>query len=179
MTLRNALTAALLAALTASSATGAKAATIPTTTSTLTTTITVLSVCYFTTPSYTATYNYDPVSVNATAATTPVTVTLAYQCTSGDSSYGFTFAASTNHGGSTSRQAANGSNLISYGIYSDPGATTLIAPATEYKPSGEGTTTGVVGTPLTTSVYVASPGGQSSVVAGTYTDTVNIVISPT
>ena len=110
---------------------------------------------------------YDPISANAS---TPLTATGAINttCTNGASAT-VTLDQGTNpDSGSTAaiplRRMANGSNYMSYGLYSDNGYTDTFDGVTGVSVTG-------TGTQVATSVYGSIPAGQN-LPTGAYADTV-------
>jgi spore coat protein U-like protein len=147
---------------------------------TITTTITVANVCSFlTNQSYTAIFTYDPINANVTTAPAPQTVALKYVCTNGDATDKFSFDGGVSYSGSTRRAKGTAStpNYINYNLYTDAAATA--SPIAQNGTVTAAVGTGYIpGTPLTTSVYVGVPAGQSTVTADTYTDVVTVTINP-
>ena len=148
-------------------------------TATITTTITVLNVCAFTTTNYTTNFNYDPIIANNTTPPTTQAVALRYLCTFGATNDKFTFDGGKNASGSQRRALGTAStpDYINYGLYTDAANMVPIVPNTT-SVAGQTGTGYITGTPLSTTIYVGVPAGQTTVGADTYTDVVTVSLNP-
>lgn len=111
---------------------------------------------------------YDPIVTNASTALTASGV-VNTTCTNGASAT-ITLGQGANPGtGSTAsapvRRMANGTNYLSYGLYSNSSYTTTFDGTT-------GVTVTGTGAQVATTVYGSVPAGQNTLPAGSYSDTV-------
>jgi spore coat protein U-like protein len=141
-----------------------------TATGTLSSTATVTSNCTVSTTTV-AFGNVDVTSGSAVNSTGGISVT----CTNGTA-----WAASANAGAGTgaslaTRKMANGANLLNYVLYTDSARTTVWG-------DGAGGTTATLsdtgsGSAQAKTIYATVPAGQTSLPAGSYSDTVTVTIT--
>lgn len=171
--MRNTLTCTLPTAVfagVAALAVAAQPALAATTTSTLSVDATVTSNCSVSTTAVSFG------SVNVLSGTNvDATGGISVTCTSGTA-----WAASANEGGGTGatindRKMTSGSNLLSYDLYTDSARTTIWGDGT----TGNGSTiTGTgSGSAQASTIYARVPSGQSSVPAGSYSDSVTVTVT--
>ena len=141
-----------------------------TTTSTLSVDATVTSNCSVSTTAVSF-GNVNVLSGSNVDATGGISVT----CTSGTA-----WAASADAGGGTGatisdRKMTSGSNLLSYDLYTDSARTTIWGDGT----TGNGSTiTGTgSGSAQASTIYARVPSGQTSVPAGSYSDSVTVTVT--
>jgi len=115
-------------------------------------------------------------NVNATSATNvDSTGGISVTCTSGVA-WSASAAAGAGTGATLAvRKMANGTNLLNYALYTESTRTTVWG-------DGVGGTTGVItgtgsGSAQASTIYARVPGGQSTVPAGSYSDTVVVTIT--
>lgn len=108
--------------------------------------------------------DYDPVDVNATAAV-DTTADVVVACTK---NVAYDVALDTGDNGA--RRMTDGTDFLSYELYSDSTRTTVWDAANVVKGTGQGKTTAAH------TVYARLPGGQDDAAPGLYTDTVTATV---